>query len=106
VAPLGFADSLREWQGLVVRHPDYRRIHPRLKPWLSAVGAKLFDQITGKIGLKHYSIRTEQVYVYWVKGFILFHGKEHPKMLGKGYIEGFLSDRIHLVIRTLARHFL
>jgi len=40
VAPLSFADSLRERRGLVVRHPDYRRIHPRLKPWLSAGGAK------------------------------------------------------------------
>jgi len=38
LAPLGFADSLRERRGLVVRHPDYRRIHPRLKPWLSADG--------------------------------------------------------------------
>ncbi|MBN1227424.1 MAG: hypothetical protein JXA79_10560, partial [Deltaproteobacteria bacterium] len=35
-----FADSLRERRGLVVRHPDYRSIHPRLKPWLSAVGVK------------------------------------------------------------------
>jgi len=39
-APLGFADSLRERRRLVVRHPDCRRIHPRLKPWLSAVGVK------------------------------------------------------------------
>ena len=40
VAPLSFADSLRERRDLVVRHPDGRRIHPRLKPWRSAVGAK------------------------------------------------------------------
>jgi hypothetical protein len=38
VSPLGFADSLRERRSLVLRNPDYRRIHPRLKPWLSAVG--------------------------------------------------------------------
>jgi hypothetical protein len=40
VAPLSFADSLRERRDLVVRHPDHNRIHPRLKPWLSAVGVK------------------------------------------------------------------
>jgi hypothetical protein len=32
LAPLAFADSLRERRGLVVRHTDHRRIHPRLKP--------------------------------------------------------------------------
>ena len=40
MAPLSFADSLREWRDLVVRHPDRHRIHPRLKPWLSVVGVK------------------------------------------------------------------
>jgi len=44
VAPLGFADSRRERRGLVVRHPDYRRIHLRLKPWLSAVGVKDYSK--------------------------------------------------------------
>ncbi|MBW2566697.1 MAG: hypothetical protein JRE24_07415 [Deltaproteobacteria bacterium] len=42
VAPLSFADSLRERRDLVARHPDHNCIHPRLKPWLSAVGAKLY----------------------------------------------------------------
>jgi len=41
VAPLSFADSLRERRDLVVRHPDRNRIHPRLKPWLSVVGVNL-----------------------------------------------------------------
>ena len=40
VAPLSFADSLRERRDLVSRHPDRQRIHPRLKPGLSAVGVK------------------------------------------------------------------
>ncbi|MCD6298279.1 MAG: hypothetical protein J7M30_14120, partial [Deltaproteobacteria bacterium] len=40
VAPLSFADSLRERRDLVVRHPDRNPIYPRLKPWLSAGGVK------------------------------------------------------------------
>jgi hypothetical protein len=44
VAPLSFADSLRERRGLVARHPDRNPDHKRsgLKPWLSAVGVKPF----------------------------------------------------------------
>jgi len=38
VAPLSFVNSLRERRDLVARHPDRQRIHPRLKPWLSAIG--------------------------------------------------------------------
>jgi len=41
VAPISFADSLRERRDLVARHPDRNRIHPRLKPWLSAVGVNI-----------------------------------------------------------------
>jgi len=40
MAPIGSADSLRELLDLVERHPGHKRIHPRLKPWLSAVGIK------------------------------------------------------------------
>ena len=40
---------------------------------------KLLDQVRGKIRLKHYSIRTEQAYTDWIKRFILFHDKRHPK---------------------------
>ncbi|MCD4717936.1 MAG: hypothetical protein K8R45_14500 [Desulfobacterales bacterium] len=41
MAPLSSADSLRERRDLLVRHPDRDSIHPRLKPWLSAVGVNL-----------------------------------------------------------------
>lgn len=36
---------------------------------------KLLDQVRGKIRLKHYSIRTEQAYVDWIKCYIWHHGK-------------------------------
>ncbi len=56
---------------------------------------KLLDQVRNKIRLKHYSIRTEQAYTGWIKRFIFFHNKQHPKDLGKEHIESFLS---HLAV--------
>jgi integron integrase len=52
---------------------------------------KLLDQVAAKIRLKHYSHRTELSYVHWIKRFILFHGKRHPKDMGSIEIEAFLS---------------
>ena len=40
----------------------------------------------------HYSIRTEDAYVQWIKRFIFFHGKRHPREMGAAEIEGFLTD--------------
>jgi site-specific recombinase XerD len=45
--------------------------------------------------LKHYSIRTEQAYLDWIKRFILFHGKRHPENLGSAEVEQFLT---HLAV--------
>ena len=56
---------------------------------------KLLDQVRTKVRLKHYSIRTETQYVNWVKRFIVFHGKRHPKDLGAAEVEAFLS---HLAV--------
>ena len=41
---------------------------------------------------KHYSIRTETSYREWIKRFILFHGKRHPREMGSAEISRFLSD--------------
>ena len=43
---------------------------------------KLLDRLREKVRVKHYSIRTEQVYVDWARRFILFHGKRHPAQMG------------------------
>lgn len=52
---------------------------------------KLLDQVREQIRIKHYSIRTEDTYVSWIKRYIYFHKKRHPKDLGKPDIEAFLS---------------
>ena len=52
---------------------------------------KLLDQVRDVLRLKHYSYRTEQSYVDWIKRFILFHHKRHPQDLGRAEIEAFLT---------------
>jgi hypothetical protein len=56
---------------------------------------KLLDQVRDAIRLRHYSYRTEQTYVHWIRRYILFHNKRHPKDIGNAEIEAFLS---HLAV--------
>ena len=53
---------------------------------------KLLDQVRGRVRVLHYSRRTEQSYVNWIKRFILFHGKRHPREMGAVEVEAFLSS--------------
>ena len=53
---------------------------------------RLLEQVRDRIRVKHYSIRTEQAYVDWIKRYIHFHGKLHPRELGASEIEAFLTD--------------
>jgi integron integrase len=52
---------------------------------------KLLDQVRDLLRIKHYSYRTEQSYVAWIRRYILFHNKRHPKEMGIPEIEAFLS---------------
>jgi site-specific recombinase XerD len=56
---------------------------------------KLLDQLREVLRLKHYSYRTEQAYVDWVRRFILFHDKRHPAEMGAPEIQAFLA---HLAV--------
>lgn len=53
---------------------------------------RLLAQMREQIRLKHYSIRTEQVYCEWVRQFIRFHAYRHPAEMGAAEVEAFLSD--------------
>jgi len=53
---------------------------------------RLLDQVRSRLRVKHYSIRTEDQYVYWIRRFILFHRKRHPRDMGAAEVEAFLSD--------------
>ena len=56
---------------------------------------KLLEQVRARLRVKHYSIRTERSYVDWIKRFIWFHGKRHPKDMGAPELEAYLS---HLAV--------
>ena len=52
---------------------------------------KLLDQVRERIRVKHYSLRTEDAYLHWIRRFIFFHGKRHPREMGGSEVEAFLS---------------
>ena len=56
---------------------------------------RLLEQVRARIRFKHYSIRTEQAYVDWIKRFIRHYGKQHPRDMGAREVEAFLS---HLAV--------
>lgn len=64
----------------------------------SVVGAKpkLLDRLRQELRSRHYSRRTEQAYVMWVKRFIFFHNVRHPAEMAEPEINAFLT---HLAIK-------
>ena len=57
---------------------------------------KLLDQVRDLIRKRHYTLRTEQTYIGWIKRYIFFQGKRHPKEMGGPEVEAFLS---HLAVQ-------
>src|SRR5207302_5031870 len=62
-----------------------------LSPARTADNPKLLDQVRDVIRRKHFSIRTEQTYVEWIKRYIFFHGKRHPNEMAEAEITAFLT---------------
>ena len=52
--------------------------------------ARILDQLRERFRYLHYSLRTEEAYVYWAKAFIRLHKLRHPAELGKLEIEAYL----------------
>jgi integron integrase len=66
-------------------------IRTDLKPPIQASPRpRLLDQLRSEIRYRHYSYRTEQAYVYWVRFFIKFHGLRHPQEMGEIEVRQFL----------------
>jgi len=63
----------------------------------------LLDQVRGKIRLKHYSIRTEQVYLDWIKRFILHFDKHHPAKTGAREDVEFSRIEVEGTVRPFGR---
>ena len=56
--------------------------HPKLK---------LLDRVRHLIRARHYSHRTEEAYVHWIRRYIVFHRKAHPAEMGAAHISTFLT---------------
>ncbi|MHB8779659.1 MAG: integron integrase [Anaerolineales bacterium] len=52
---------------------------------------KLLEQVSDAIRIKHYSSRTEKTYLDWIRRYILFHNKRHPKDMGAEEIQAFIA---------------
>lgn len=60
-----------------------------------ATAPKLLDQVRHRLRTRQYSLRTEQSYLNWIKRFILFHHKQHPRDMNTPEIEAYLT---HLAV--------
>ncbi len=58
---------------------------------------KLLEQVSDAIRAKHYSFRTEKTYLDWIRRFILFHNKRHPREMGVPEVQDFI---IHLATKN------
>ncbi len=61
-------------------------------PTAPAKAPKLLVQLRRALRLRHYSRRTEQAYVHWVRRFVVYHRMRHPAELGEAEISDFLTD--------------
>jgi integron integrase len=51
----------------------------------------LLDALRREIRVRHMSLRTEDAYVYWVRDFVRFHGRRHPREMGPAEVQAYLS---------------
>jgi site-specific recombinase XerD len=58
--------------------------------------SKLLEEVRDLIRTLHYSYRTEEAYLNWIRQYILFHGKRHPTEMGAAEVSAFLA---HLAIK-------
>ena len=66
------------------------------QPTVVPPAPRLLDRVRNVLRARHFSRRTEEAYVAWIRRFILFHGKRHPDGLGAPEVAWFLS---HLASR-------
>jgi hypothetical protein len=77
----------------ILRPANYCHLMPVLTP--PNAKPKLLDRVRWHLRVKHYSLRTEQLYLHWIRRFILFHQKRHPAEMGEEEIAAFFT---HLAV--------
>jgi hypothetical protein len=55
------------------------------------VPRSLLDALRERLRYMHYSLRTEEAYVYWVRDFVRWAGQRHPRTMGPAEVQAFLS---------------
>jgi hypothetical protein len=56
---------------------------------------RLYDAVVGELRTRHYSRKSEQAYVHWIRRFIVFHQSRHPAEIGAPQVSQFLT---HLAV--------
>jgi hypothetical protein len=84
-APAGESGSWPTSRASVARPPGLVREGPAPEP------PRLLDQVRAAVRMRHYSRRTEEAYAAWVRRFVLFHDKRHPREMGEAEVAAFLS---------------
>ena len=75
--------------------PEPRGLVAEQCPAPPAGGPRLLTRVREAIRTRHLSPRTEEAYVFWIRRYVLFHGKRHPAELGGAEVTRFLS---HLAV--------
>jgi len=63
----------------------------REQPAAAPEKPRLLDRVRAVVRARHYSRRTEEAYIAWIRRFIFFHGKRHPTEMGAGEVTAFLT---------------
>jgi hypothetical protein len=79
------APRLASRTGTVYICSTKKNLKPATRPPLRS--ARLLDPLRERIRYRHYSLRTEQTYVYWVRAFVRHHGLRHPREMGAAEAE-------------------
>lgn len=80
------------------RRTSYYTANLRHKPeivTICRIMSKLLDRVRHSIRLKHYSLRTEEAYIFWIKKYIHFHKLRHPQEMREAEVQEFLT---HLAV--------
>jgi hypothetical protein len=60
-------------------------------------GRGLFEVARERIRTRHLAFRTEQAYLQWMRRYVKFHGRRHPRDMGRPEVEAFLT---HLAVKS------
>src|SRR5687767_12774004 len=69
-----------------------RRLRPAVNPETQSSKPKLLDAVRSACRARHFSRRTEEAYLGWIRRYVVFHGKRHPLELDAGSVAAFLTD--------------